>query len=44
MPVKAVVAEDPAAAAEAMRNHGIIFYQNLVNLEKNYRERVEKKD
>ena len=42
--VKAVVAGDPGAAAEAMKNHGIIFYQNLVNLEKAYRERVGLKD
>ncbi len=38
--VEAVVAGEPEAAAEAMRNHSIIFYRNLVNLEKAYRERV----
>ena len=42
--VEAVVAGDPEAAAEAMKNHSIIFYQNLVNLEKAYRERVGLKD
>jgi GntR family transcriptional regulator, transcriptional repressor for pyruvate dehydrogenase complex len=38
--VEAVLAGDPEAASEAMRNHGIIFYDNLRNLEKEYRERA----
>ena len=42
--VEAVLAGDPGAAAEAMKNHSMIFYQNLVNLEKAYRERAGLKD
>jgi DNA-binding FadR family transcriptional regulator len=38
--VDAVLAGDPDAAAETMRNHALIFYKNLVNLEKDYREQV----
>ena len=38
--VEAVLAGDPEGAAEAMKNHSMIFYQNLVNLEKAYRERT----
>jgi len=37
--VEAVLAGNPQAAAEAMKNHSMIFYQNLVNLEKAYRQR-----
>lgn len=39
--VEAVLAGDPDAAAEAMRRHAIAFYQNLINLEKNYRKKVD---
>lgn len=42
--VEAVLAGDPEAAAEAMKSHSIIFYRNLVNLEKAYREKKELKD
>jgi len=38
--VDAVLAGDPEAAVEAMRNHVLIFYENLVNLEKDYRKHV----
>jgi DNA-binding FadR family transcriptional regulator len=37
--VEAVINGDPDTAAEAMRNHAKIFYENLMNLEKSYRER-----
>jgi DNA-binding FadR family transcriptional regulator len=36
--VEAVLAGDPDSAAEAMRKHAKIFYDNLVKLEKDYRE------
>ena len=39
--VEAVLAGDPDAAAEAMREHAGVFYDNLVKLEKDYRERAE---
>ena len=39
--VEAVLAGDPAAAADAMRQHAVVFYENLVNLEKNYRKKIE---
>jgi GntR family transcriptional regulator, transcriptional repressor for pyruvate dehydrogenase complex len=39
--VEAVLSGDPDAAAEAMKNHAGVFYDNLVKLEKNYRERAE---
>jgi len=38
--IEAVLAGDPEAAYEAMRNHAAIFYDNLMSLEKEYRERV----
>jgi GntR family transcriptional regulator, transcriptional repressor for pyruvate dehydrogenase complex len=38
--IEAVLSGDPEAAAEAMKNHAIIFYDNLVRLEKDYRERA----
>jgi len=38
--VDAVLAGDSEAAVEAMRNHALIFYENLVNLEKDYRKHV----
>ena len=37
--IEAVLAGNPEAAAEAMKNHALIFYENLINLEKNYRDR-----
>ncbi len=39
--VEAVLSGDPEAAAEAMRNHAIVFYDNLIKLEKAYRERKD---
>jgi GntR family transcriptional repressor for pyruvate dehydrogenase complex len=39
--VEAVLSGDPEAAAEAMKNHAIVFCNNLVKLEKDYRERTE---
>ena len=42
--VDAVLEGDPEAAAEAMRNHALIFYENLINLEKSYRQKVVLKD
>ena len=39
--VEAVLSGDPDAAAEAMKNHAGVFYDNLVKLEKDYRERAE---
>lgn len=36
--VEAVLAGDPEAAYDAMRNHAAIFYDNLIRLEKKYRE------
>jgi GntR family transcriptional regulator, transcriptional repressor for pyruvate dehydrogenase complex len=39
--VEAVLSGDPEAAAEAMKNHAIMFCDNLVKLEKDYRERAE---
>ena len=39
--VEAVLAGNPDAAAEAMREHAGVFYDNLVKLEKDYRERAE---
>jgi len=39
--VEAVLSGDPEAAAEAMKNHAKIFYDNLVKLEKDYRERAD---
>jgi DNA-binding FadR family transcriptional regulator len=41
--VEAVTRGDPEAAAEAMRNHAIAFYENLTRLEKTYRERKDLK-
>jgi len=38
--VDAFLAGDPEATAEAMRGHAIVFYNNLMKLEKSYRERV----
>jgi GntR family transcriptional regulator, transcriptional repressor for pyruvate dehydrogenase complex len=38
--VEAVLSRDPMAAYEAMKNHATIFYENLINLEKEYRERA----
>ena len=38
--IEAVLAGDPEAAYEAMRNHAAIFYDNLMSLEKEYREKV----
>jgi len=35
--VEAVLAGDPEVAAEVMRDHAILFYENLMNLEKKYR-------
>ena len=37
--VEAVINGDPDTAAEAMKNHTKVFYENLMNLEKSYRER-----
>jgi len=39
--VEAVVAGDADAAAKAMRTHAEIFYDNLVRLEKDYREHAD---
>jgi DNA-binding FadR family transcriptional regulator len=39
--VEAVLAGDPESAYEAMRNHAVVFYDNLMNLEKEYRKRVD---
>jgi len=39
--VEAVLSGDPEGAADAMRNHARVFYDNLVKLEKDYRERAE---
>jgi len=39
--VDAVSNGDSEAAAEAMRNHAITFYNNLIRLEKEYRERKD---
>ena len=39
--VEAVLAGDPEAVYEAMKNHAVIFYDNLMSLEKEYRERVD---
>ncbi len=39
--VEAVLAADPGAAYEAMKKHAVIFYENLINLEKAYRERAD---
>jgi DNA-binding FadR family transcriptional regulator len=39
--VEAVLSGDPEAAAEAMRNHAIVFYDNLIKLERAYRERKD---
>jgi DNA-binding GntR family transcriptional regulator len=36
--VDAVLAGDPEGAAEAMRVHARVFYDNLVRMEKYYRE------
>lgn len=36
--VEAVLANNPEAAAEAMRTHALNFYENLVNLEEDYRK------
>ena len=38
--IEAVLAGDPEAAAETMRDHAVLFYKNLINLEKNYRKRA----
>jgi DNA-binding FadR family transcriptional regulator len=38
--VEAVLADNPEAAAEAMRTHALIFYENLVNLEEDYRKQA----
>jgi len=40
--VEAVLAGDPDAAAEAMKEHASMFYNNVVNLEKGYRKSVNK--
>jgi GntR family transcriptional repressor for pyruvate dehydrogenase complex len=37
--VEAVLAGDPEAAAEAMKNHAVVFYKNLMKLEKDYRKK-----
>jgi DNA-binding FadR family transcriptional regulator len=42
--VEAVLDRNPEAAAEAMRNHAIGFYENLVKLENEYRKQAGKKD
>jgi len=39
--VEAVLAGDPELAAETMRIHAEEFYDNLMNLEKEYRERID---
>ena len=39
--VEAVLSGDPEAASEAMRSHAAVFYDNLMGLEKEYRERVD---
>ena len=39
--IEAVLAGDPDAAYEAMKNHAAIFYDNLMSLEKEYRERMD---
>jgi len=41
--VEAVLAGDPEAAAGVMRDHAILFYENLMNLEKKYRNQVGSK-
>ncbi|MFC1822260.1 FadR/GntR family transcriptional regulator [Thermodesulfobacteriota bacterium] len=41
--VEAVLAGDSTTAAEAMRNHALTFYENLVNLEKEYRKHLSLK-
>ena len=38
--IEAVLAGDPEAAAETMRDHAVLFYENLINLEKDYRKRA----
>jgi GntR family transcriptional repressor for pyruvate dehydrogenase complex len=38
--VEAVAAGDPEAAHEAMKKHAGVFYDNLMSLEKKYRERI----
>jgi DNA-binding FadR family transcriptional regulator len=38
--VEAVLSGDPEAAADAMRNHERVFYDNLMKLEREYRDRV----
>ncbi|MFC1883264.1 FadR/GntR family transcriptional regulator [Thermodesulfobacteriota bacterium] len=40
--VEAVLKRDPDAAAEAMRNHAVGFYENLVKLENDYRKQAGK--
>ncbi|MFH1934163.1 MAG: FCD domain-containing protein [Pseudomonadota bacterium] len=37
--VETVLAGDPEAASEAMRDHAAVFYDNLMSLEKEYREK-----
>lgn len=39
--VEAVLSGDPEAAADAMKNHAGVFYDNLMRLERKYRERVD---
>ena len=39
--VEAVLSDNPDAAADAMRNHARVFYENLMRLEREYRERVD---
>jgi DNA-binding FadR family transcriptional regulator len=39
--VEAVISGDPEAAAEAMKHHAEIFYDNLARLEKDYRNLAE---
>lgn len=39
--VEAVLAGDADTAAEAMKNHAIVFYQNLVALEEDYRKKAD---
>lgn len=41
--VESVLKGDPEAAAEAMKNHAVGFYENLVKLESEYRRQTEKR-
>jgi len=42
--VEAVLARNPSAAAAAMRHHAIEFGENLINLEKSFREKISKQE